>query len=99
MKNDIGQLDREQAKTNNAAAAKELQDNAFFSQMMVVLKGSYIEKLTRIKKGKHYEAQLKDVHDSLQNLSRIEGYIEKCIIDGRFVEEKRNKLKLFNKAS
>lgn len=90
------QLDREQEATNNAVHAKALRDNPLLNQVFVALKAGYVEKLTKIKKGKHYEAQLKDVHDSLQNLMRIEGYIQKCIDDGKVVEERQRK-RLFSK--
>ena len=82
-------LEREQQDLNNAKYAKDLRDNPLMQAMFTYLKASYVDKLTKIKKGPHYEAQLTDVHDSLQNLARIEGYIQKCINDGRIVEEKQ----------
>lgn len=88
--------DREQQDLNNAKYAKDLRDNPLMQSMFTYLKASYIEKLTKVKKGKHYEAQLKDIHDSLQNLARIEGYIAKCINDGKIVEDKQSK-RGFNK--
>lgn len=89
-------LDKEQEQINDAADAKRLRENPFLNKMFVTLKAGYLEKLTKIKKGKHYEEQLKDVHDSLQNLMRIEGLLEKAITDGKIVEDKRNK-RLFSK--
>jgi hypothetical protein len=89
-------LDREQEQINDAEDAKRLKENPFFNKMLVTLKAGYVEKLTKIKKGKHYEAELKDVHDSLQNLMRIEGFIEKTISDGRIVMDKRTKRSLNN---
>ena len=84
-------LDKEQSELNNAKHAKDLRDNPLMQSMFSYLKASYIDKLTRVKKGRHYEAELKDIHDSLQNLARIEGYIEKCISSGRIIEERRSR--------
>lgn len=84
-------LDREQEQMNDAADAKRIAENPFFNKMIVSLKAGYVEKLTKIKKGRHYEAELKDVHDSLQNLMRIEGVLARSIADGKIVEDKRNK--------
>lgn len=80
--------DREQEIRNAAEYARQLKENPLLASMFTYLKASYVEKLTKIKKGKHYEAQLTDVHDSLQNLMRIEGYIQKCINDGKVLEAK-----------
>ena len=88
--------DREQQDINNALYAKQLRDNPLMQSMFTYLKASYVDKLTKIRKGKHYEAQLADVHDSLQNLARIEGYIQRCIDAGSIVEDKQKK-RLFSK--
>jgi hypothetical protein len=90
------QADREQQQINDAVYAKQLRDNPLMQSMFVYLKAGYVDKLTKIKKGRHYEAQLKDIHDSLQNLARIEGYFQKCIDDGKVVQDKQKK-RLFSK--
>lgn len=89
--------DREQHDINRAADAKAIRGNQFFNEIMVALKAGYVEKLTSIKKGRHYEAELKDVHDSLQNLMRIEGYISKCISDGNIAQDKKSKRELLKR--
>ena len=86
----------DQDKRNKAVYAKELQANPLMNEIFLALKYKYLSKLTKITKGKHYEKRLADVHDSLQNLQRLEAYIERCVADGKVVEEKERR-KLFSK--
>ena len=86
--------DREQQDINRAQQAKLLKENAFFNEMMITLKAGYVEKLTKIKKGRGYEEDLKQVHDGLRNLGAIEGFMAKCINDGKIAVDKRSKREL-----
>lgn len=58
--------------------------------MMTELKALYFDKLTKVKKSSQndYLGELADIHDSMQNLIRIEAYIEKCIAAGKVVRNK-----------
>lgn len=86
----------DQDKRNRAVYARELQANPFLSEIFITLKAKYLQKLTAIKKGKSYEKELCDVHDSLQNLQRLEAFIDRCVADGKIVDEKERR-GLFNK--
>ena len=85
------QADREQESINMAANAKALKDNPLMEAMFLHLRSGYVDKFTQIKKGEGYEQELKDVHDSMQNLIRIEGFMQKCISDGKIVQDRQNK--------
>lgn len=91
------QLDREQAQVNDAVYAKALKENPFFQKLMITLKAQNFERIGKIRKGKDYEKELKDEHDTLQNLMRIENTIEKAIADGKITEEKRKRRSLLSK--
>ena len=84
------QADREQEALNMAVHARELKDNPFMEAMFLSLRSSYVEKFTKIKKDANYVQDLKDVHDSLQNLARIEGFMIKCINDGKIIKDRQN---------
>lgn len=83
------QADREQEALNMAKHAKDLRDNPLMEAMFLQLRSGYMEKFTKIKKDANYVQELKDVHDSFQNLIRIEGYMQKCIADGKVVEDRQ----------
>lgn len=85
----------DQEKKNKAIQANQLKENPLLNEIFVSLKASYLEKLTKVKKGRHYEDELKDIHDSLQNLIRIEAYIDRCITSGRVVDIEQKRKGLF----
>ena len=93
---DQDKADREQTQLNDAKYAKAVRDNPFYQKMIVTLRAQNIERIGKIRKGKHYEAQLKDEHDTLQNLQRLANVIEHALNDGKIVEDKQRK-RLFSK--
>lgn len=60
---------------------------------MTELKALYFDKLTKVKKSSqdNYLGELADIHDSMQNLIRIEAYIDKCISAGKVVRNKEQR--------
>ena len=90
------QADREQEQINDALFAAQVRDNPFWQKMMLTLRAQNIERIGKIRKGKHYEAQLKDEHDTLQNLQRLENMISKALDDGKIVKDKQQR-RLFSK--
>lgn len=70
--------------------AQALKENLLFREIMTELKAMYFEKLTKVKKDSsdNYLLELSDIHDSMQNLTRIESYIDRCIVAGKVVRNK-----------
>ena len=78
----------DQDKINRAKYAEELKNNPLLAEAFTALKAGYFEKLTKVKKRFRYERELKQIHESMQNLIRLENYIDRCIAEARVVEEK-----------
>lgn len=81
----------DQDKINRAIQAKELKNNPLLNEAFTALKAGYFEKLTKVKKRFRYERELKQIHESMQNLIRLEAYIDRCIAEARVVEEKEKR--------
>lgn len=77
----------DQDKINRAKWAEDLKGNPLLNEIMTALKVGYFEKLCKVKKGSGYEDELKDVHESMQNLIRFENYIDRCISAKKVVEQ------------
>ena len=90
------QLDREQNAINRMTDAKSLANSPLLNEIFVALEAGYVDKLSKVKKGRGYLDELAEIHDSLQNLKRMQGYIQDCINKGKVVEEKQRK-RLFSK--
>jgi hypothetical protein len=82
--------DKNQEKITKGNQAQELRSNPFLSEVFTALKAGYFDKLIKIKKGDDYERELKDVHESMQNLLRIEAYIDRCISGSKVVKNNLN---------
>ena len=89
---DQDRLDREEQKVRFGEAARQVKENQAYLQAWAVIRGSLVQELTVLKKGKHYEAKLKDLHDSLQNLDRLESQINRFYEAGKLVVSKRKGL-------
>jgi hypothetical protein len=74
-----------QRKINKGQQAQALRDNPLLTEVFTALKAGYFDKLTKVKKGERYEEELKDIHESMQNLIRMEAYIDRCIGDAKVV--------------
>ena len=72
-------------KINKGQQAQALRDNQLLVEVFTALKAGYFDKLTKVKKGERYEEELKDIHESMQNLIRIEAYIDRCIDGAKVV--------------
>jgi hypothetical protein len=84
--------DRSQDKITKGKQAQELLSNPLFNEIFTAIKAGYFEKLINIKKGDDYARDLKDVHESMQNLRMIEAYIDRCISSEKVVMNERNKI-------
>tara|TARA_R110002074_G_scaffold121968_1_gene256512 strand:- start:29160 stop:29378 length:219 start_codon:yes stop_codon:yes gene_type:complete len=62
-----------------------LRSNPLLAEVFTALKAGYFDKLTKIKKGDGYQAELVEIHESMQNLTRIEAYIDRCIGDAKVI--------------
>lgn len=71
--------------------ANELKRNPLLNEVFTALKAGYFDKMTKVKKSEGYESQLKDIHESMQNLIRLEAYIDKCIAQGRVLQKRSPK--------
>ena len=80
------------AKLQKAELARQILENPLYQEGFTAIRAAYIEALSNIKKGRHYEMQLKDIHDSLQNLNRIEHVMESYYKAGKVVLNKKRKL-------
>ena len=81
---------KNQQKINKGQQAQALKENPLLAEVFTALKAGYFDKLTKVKKGDRYEAELTDIHESMQNLIRIEAYIDRCIGDAKVVVNERN---------
>lgn len=82
--------DKNQEKITKGKQAQELRSNPLLIEVFTALKAGYFDKLIKIKKGDDYERELKDVHESMQNLLRIEAYIDRCISGSKVVKNNLN---------
>lgn len=62
-----------------------MRSNPLLAEVFTALKAGYFDKLTKVKKGSEYQAELIDIHESMQNLMRIEAYIDRCIGDAKVI--------------
>lgn len=76
---------------NKAKWAEDLKANPLLNEVFTALKAGYFEKLIKVSKGDGYEDQLKDIHESMQNLTRIENYITRCINNSKVVLDRNDK--------
>lgn len=86
---DQDRKDRDQAKLVLAELARQVKENEAYQRAWMTIRGSLVQEMTVLKKGKHYEAKLKDIHDSLQNLDRLESTINRYYETGKVVAAKR----------
>lgn len=56
-----------------------MQINPLLAEVFTALKAGYFDQLTQVKKGDGYQEKLANIHESMQNLIRIEAYIDRCI--------------------
>ena len=89
---DQDQRDREEQKVRFGESARQVKENQAYMQAWAIIRGSLVQELTVLKKGKHYEAKLKDIHDSLQNLDRLESTINRFYETGKHITGKRKGL-------
>lgn len=80
-----------QQKLDRMHHANQLKANPVLAEVFTYLKAGYFEKLAKVKKGRGYEEDLKDIHESMQNLIRIENYIDRCVAEGKAVQAKKGK--------
>lgn len=83
--------DKNQQALNRAKQAQELQDNPLLREVFITLQGMYFDKLVKLKKSEGYESELKDIHESMQNLNKIEAYIDRCVKHGKVIVDANNK--------
>lgn len=89
---DQDKADRAEQKIRFGDHARQVKENPVYVSAWQVRRGQLVQELTELKKGKHYEAQLKDIHDSLQNLDRLEAQINRYYDTGKMEVSKRNRL-------
>lgn len=89
---DQDKADREQQKIRFGELARQVLENNAYISAWALRRGQLVQELTVLKKGKHYEAKLKDIHDSLQNLDALEIMIKKYYDTGKMEVSKRNRL-------
>lgn len=82
--------DKNQAKIAKGKHAEALRSNPLLNEIFTALKAGYFEKLTKVSKGEGYLEELASIHESMQNLTRIEAYIDRCIGDAKVVVNDSN---------
>lgn len=76
-----------QEKKNRAADAQQLKDNPILKEAFIALKGAHIEAFSKVRKDDNYIENLKNVHDDMAALQRLERYIDRVITEGRLTEK------------
>jgi len=89
---DQDQRDREEQKIRFGESARQVKENEVYQRAWGTVRSSLYQELRDIKKGRHYEAKLKDIHDSLQNLDKLEQVINRFYESGKKEVSKRNGL-------
>jgi hypothetical protein len=89
---DQDKLDRDEQKVRFGEMARQVKENTAYQSAWAVRRGELVQELVVLKKGKHYEAKLKDIHDSLQNLDRLEAQINRYYETGKKEVSKRKGL-------
>ena len=89
---DQDQLDREENKIRFGESARQIKENQVYISAWTIRRGQLIQALTTLEKGKNYEAKLKDIHDSLQNLDRLESIIDRYYETGKMTIKKRKSI-------
>ena len=79
-------------KVSRAELARQIKDNPLYREAFTAVRAAMVESLGKIKKGRGYEEDLKRVHDTLQNLDRVESVIDRYFDDGKVVQHKRSRL-------
>ena len=89
---DQDQRDREEQKVRFGESARQVKENQAYLQAWAVIRGSLYQELETLKKGFRYEKKLKDIHDSLQNLNKLESTINRFYETGKHITGKRKGL-------
>jgi len=89
---DQDQLDREEQKVRFGESARQVKENQAYVSAWQIRRGQLVQELSQLKKGFRYEKKLKDIHDSLQNLDRLETMINRYYETGKMVANKRKGL-------
>jgi len=66
-------------KLQRAELARQIKDNPLYNEALMQIRSAYVRALSNVKKCEGYENDLMQIHDSLQNLDRLER-----VIDGYF---------------
>ena len=85
-------LDREEQKVRFGESARQVKENQAYLAAWATIRGSLVQQLSTLKKGRHYEKELKDIHDSLQNLDRLEVTINRYYETGKLTVKKRKNI-------
>ena len=89
---DQDKLDREEQKVRFGELARQVKENGAYVSAWQVRRGQLVDELAKLKKGFRYEKKLKDIHDSLQNLDKLEAQIDQYYKTGKMVVSKRKGL-------
>ena len=84
-----------QEKINRAALAKQVKENPVYQAALMEIRASIYRSLEAIKKDRHYEIRLKDAHDTLQNLGRLETVIDRFFDIGKVVIDQQKRKAFF----
>ena len=76
---------KNQNKITKGQQAEALRSNPLLAEVFTALKAGYFDKLTKVNKGDGYLEELANIHESMQNLTRIEAYIDRCIGEAKVV--------------
>lgn len=79
-----------QIKINKGQQAEALRSNPLLAEVFTALKAGYFDKLSKVKKGDGYQSELVDIHESMQNLMRIEAYIDRCIGEAKVITNSKD---------
>lgn len=80
---------------NRSELARQILDNPVHQQAFTQVRAALFESLGKVKKGRGYEQELKDIHDTMQNLDRLERIIKSAYTDGKVILDKKNRLARF----
>jgi len=76
-------------KLQRAELARQIKDNPLYNEALMQIRSAYVRALSNVKKCEGYENDLMQIHDSLQNLDRLERVIDGYFDSGKVAVNER----------
>lgn len=83
----------DQDKINRAKYADDLKRNPLLQEALTAMKAACFEEFRSTKKRWRFERKLKETWETMKAMERFERYIDRCVAEGKVVEEKKQRQK------